>query len=166
MRNELFSEAWLISVLFSVSMVLLTILRPVYGRMMLSLIFLAAGFINTVLVVSQPDMYLVYGDLAALSSYEHFIEGVFSRHIPAFILPIALLQMAIGIGLMWRDPLEKVALCGAVIFLLAIAPLGAGSAFPSTVLLALAAILLLFKRAPYPWIWLLVQPRAIERSMS
>ncbi|MEJ2292353.1 MAG: hypothetical protein P8Y05_11650, partial [Deinococcales bacterium] len=43
----------------------------------------------------------------------------------------------------WRDA----GLAGAIVFLLASAPLGAGSAFPATVVMALAVVLIAW-RAP------------------
>jgi hypothetical protein len=88
---------------------------------------------------------MTYADLAAIPTYETFIRGNFSRHITTFILTIAVAQLAIGICIAGKGALSKTALAGAIIFLLAIAPLGAGSAFPCTVILAAACTVLLIK---------------------
>jgi hypothetical protein len=52
-------------------------------------------------------------------------------------------QAAIAVGVSLAGRATSFALAGAIVFLLAIAPLGIGSGFPATVIMALAAAKLL-----------------------
>lgn len=157
MRGNVFSTAYLISNAIAVLIFLITVLRPVLGRMCMSIIFIAASIVNAVISISHPEVYRLYGDLAALPAYEHFIEHTFSRHITTIVLLIAIGQLLIGIGLFWKGPFEKTALGGAIVFLLAIAPLGAGSSFPCSVFLAIACIWLLAEKKTAPWLLTLIK---------
>ena len=58
------------------------------------------------------------------------------------VLSIATGQFVIAIGMFLNRKLTRVAIVGAVVFGLAIAPLGVGSAFPCSVLLVISAVLL------------------------
>jgi hypothetical protein len=117
----------------------------------MSLLFIAASVVNTVIAISHPRLYLTYADVAAVPLYVQFINGFFSRHITTIVLSIAIAQFIIGSLLIWKGALEKFALAGALIFLLAIAPLGAGSSFPCSLLLALACVLLMREKMVKPW---------------
>lgn len=158
MRGNIFSQPYIISNLISMLIIVITIIRPVFGRMILSLIFISAAIINTVIVLANPEVYRIYASLAALPAYEDFINGSFSDYTVAYILIIAVGQLLIGLGLAWKGIYETIALTGAIIFLLAIAPLGAGSSFPCTLLLAIAAAILLREKKDTPWPQWLIKP--------
>lgn len=82
------------------------------------------------------------------SAYAHFITGWFSRHIQDVVLAIALGQFAIAVLLIQRRPWRVLGVLGAMVFLLAIAPLGVGSAFPFS-LIFIAAIVVMDRRRRY-----------------
>lgn len=145
MRGNIFSPESLLSNGIALLLLILAIRKPVASRILLFVIFIGASFLNTFMAINHPDRYLIYGELAALPSYEQFILGAFSRHITTYVLMIAVAQFCIGIFLTSKGTLLKTGLVGAIIFLIAIAPLGAGSAFPCTLLLAAACLVLLFK---------------------
>jgi hypothetical protein len=155
MRGNIFSQPYIISNLISILILIIALVRPVFGRMLLSLIFIAAAIINMVIAISNPEVYKIYESLAALPIYEDFIRGPFSLHITGYILAIATGQLMIGLGLALKGIYESIALTGAIIFLLAIAPLGAGSSFPCTVILALTCVILLREKKRQSWFTLL-----------
>jgi hypothetical protein len=93
----------------------------------------------------KPDAYLDYARWA-VPPYRHFILGPFSRHIGLLVGAIALGQLTIAILVAARGRAVVLGLVGAVIFLLAIAPLGRGSAFPFSLTVSVAAGILLRDR--------------------
>ncbi|MVT08734.1 hypothetical protein [Chitinophaga tropicalis] len=151
MRGNIFSTAYMLSNFVAVLIVFICLIKPVLGRMCMSLIFIGASVVNAVISISHPEIYSTYADVAALQIYVDFINGFFSRHITTFILFIAAGQVLIGLALVWKGLPEKLGLAGAIIFLLAISPLGAGSAFPCSLLLALACIFLIREKKIIPW---------------
>jgi hypothetical protein len=144
MRGNIFSPEYILSNAISLLVLLFAIRRPFIARIMICIIFIGAAVVNGIIAIAHPAWYLVYGDLTASPLYEDFIKGAFGRHISAFVLSIAVLQLVIGVGAAMRGWIWKAACTGAFIFLLAVAPLGAGSAFPCTIILAIACLVLLF----------------------
>jgi len=61
-------------------------------------------------------------------------------------------QLLIALGLILNKTWTKIACIGGIIFGLAIAPLGVGSAFPATVSMAVA-FFILFKKYEHDFIW-------------
>ncbi|HPF67714.1 MAG TPA: hypothetical protein PLC20_08575, partial [Flavobacteriales bacterium] len=59
---------------------------------------------------------------------------------------IAFGQGLVALGLLGRGMLRRIAAIGGIVFLVAIAPLGVGSAFPSSLLLALGLFLSVFRK--------------------
>ena len=140
-----FHEYWIhytISNTIALTVLGLTWKVPTAGRISLGVIFLLASVFNTYTVLNTPEAYLFYKDFAVLEIYRQFIDGWFTTHTQAAVLPIAAGQLVIAGGMALGGRSIKLAIVGVVIFGLAIAPLGIGSAFPCTILLALAAILL------------------------
>jgi len=129
----------------SVALIVLAIVRPRATRTIFVVIFLAAGAFNAYTALSQPEVYLAYGSLAIFGFYRDFIEGFFSRHTEAIILTIALGQLAVGVLLTRHGRLFDLGTFGGVLFLVAIAPLGIGSALPSTLLMA-GALIVMWRR--------------------
>lgn len=108
------------------------------GRLLWIIIFLAAGIFNFYTASTQPEAYVMYAEGALLPFYKNFILGDFSRHPDFYVKPIAMGQIFIGLLLMGRDRLFKLGCFGGMIFLVAIAPLGIGSALPATLVGAMA----------------------------
>lgn len=166
MRGNIFSEAYMLSNFVAVLIVYISIIKPVFGRMCMSLLFIAASVVNTVISISHPQIYKTYSDVAALPAYEEFIDGFFSRHITVFVLSIAVCQFLIGLALIWKGPLGKIALGGAIIFLVAIAPLGAGSSFPCSIILAIACLILMREKRITPWPLTILHIKSSEKLSS
>ena len=84
--------------------------------------------------------------------YRRFIYGAFARHTVAFVLAIAGGQIAVGVLAFAPLPWRRLGYLGAIVFLLAITPLGIGSAAPSTLIFAAGlAFLCRDRRLARPW---------------
>ena len=109
------------------------------------MMFLGAGIFNAFIAIRQPSMYVdVYGPLAVLELYSSFIYGLFSQYTTAIVLAIAAGQLVVGTLLLTRF---GVGALGGIIFLVAVAPLGIGSAFPVSLIIA-AALFVMWYRLP------------------
>jgi hypothetical protein len=119
---------------------------PRFMRFIWGIIFIVAGTINLITVYNEPGIYIdAYGP-AAIDCYKDMIYGPFSKQPAVYVTLIAVGQIIVA-GLIWsRGFWYYLGLLGGVIFLLAIAPLGVGSAFPSSVILAFGLIFMMRKR--------------------
>lgn len=131
--------------LVSIGLILLAIKRPGIARSIFVVVFLAAGAFNIYTALTEPEAYLSYGDLVAFTFYRDFINGFFSRHTREIIVAIALGQLSIGFMLTRTERIRDAGVLGGIVFLVAIAPLGIGSAFPSTLLMA-GALVVMWRR--------------------
>jgi hypothetical protein len=105
------------------------------------IIFILAGIFNTYLAISNPQKYVEYGQ-GAVGLYQKFIYGIFSSYTSLIVLFIASGQIMVGIFLLMKRTLFLLGILGGIIFLVAISPLGMGSAFPSTLLMSISLVLL------------------------
>ncbi len=112
------------------------------ARLMFALLFGYAAWINYSLSHSTPEVYLDYAE-HAVGLYSFFIMGWFSEHITEFVTFIATGQLLIAIGMLLKDRMVVFACAGVVLFLAGIAPLGYYAAFPFSITVSLAAILIL-----------------------
>jgi hypothetical protein len=126
---------YLISNAVAVILLLFAFKRPEVTRWACVLIFLAAAVVNSRLAIIRPLDYVDYGVFTPSALYREFIYGWFSRHVRMLVLPIAAGQLAIAALLTRRRPWHRLGTAGAILFLLGIAPLGVGSAFPFSFLL-------------------------------
>lgn len=129
----------------AVALLIISFFKPKVARWLFVGIFIAAGLFNAYTAITQPEAYLMYGELALLRFYRDFIYGVFSQYTIFFILAIALGQLTVGVLLSRPDPLLRLGVIGACIFLAAIAPLGVGSAFPFS-LIAIGALIVMYRK--------------------
>jgi hypothetical protein len=135
--------------------------RPMWARIFLAIVFLWASYTNFRFAFSNPEVYLEYASLTPLPYYRDFINGYFSQHIRLFVSVAAAGEFFIFIGLVLNKGWVKMACAGGIIFGLAISPLGVGSAFPATVLMAMAFGVLL-KKSPHNYIWHLRQYNSLQ----
>jgi hypothetical protein len=94
--------------------------------------------------ITSPDSYLGNASLA-LPFYRDFINGWFSRYNHILIPLIACGQLLIAIGMLLKGWWVRWACIGTIIFLLSIAPLMVGSAFPFSITVSAAAFIILRK---------------------
>lgn len=153
-------KEWLIPYIISNIVFLLSIVaairKPIWTRIFFAGFFLWAALFNFTTAIRSPGIYLTYADLNALPVYSKFINGFFSEHITEIVCSIAAAQFLIALGLILNKAWVKLACIGGIIFGLAIAPLGVGSGFPSTVSMAIAFFILL-KKYHHGFIWKLQQ---------
>jgi hypothetical protein len=116
--------------------------RPRIARLLLFLLFGWAAFTNWNMAMNSPQEYVSFADLAFLGIYKRFINGWFSQHGALMIAAIAIGQLLIALAMLWKGWLFKLGSIGGIIFLVAIIPLGVGSAFPFPIITALAFYIL------------------------
>jgi hypothetical protein len=140
--------AYSVSNLVAVGLVLTAWRVPNLARLLYAAMFAAAFCINLSTAIATPQFYAdYYAGVASLDVYRHFIEGTFATHARWFIVPIAVGQLALAVLVVLRSGWVRLGLVGAISFFVAIAPLGIGSAFPCSLVMAMGAILLL--RRPF-----------------
>lgn len=150
-ENQSYLLAYIISNIAALIFLLISARWPKAGRLIFSLLFAWAGWINWRTALNTPEYYLYYSDLA-IPLYRQIINGWFSRHITLVVGFIASCQLLIAAGLLLKGWIYKIAVIGAVIFLLAIMPLGVGSGFPCTLILAVTLYFYLFSHSGnYIW---------------
>jgi hypothetical protein len=121
---------------------------PRVARYVWGVCFLAAGLFNIYSGWTSPQSYVeMYGKTALLSVYKDFIYGIFSDQTQIFVTLIASGQIAVGVLLFFKKIPFLVGIIGGIAFLVCISPLGVGSAFPATVLMAVSLFLLQRKMA-------------------
>lgn len=132
--------------LFAIASALLAMRLPTIARVFFGSMFICAAVANSYIATSNPAAYLSFGELTPSGLYRFIILGPFAEHVQLYILIIAGCQSFIGILICYRGPLMSAAMIAAIVFLVAIAPLGVGSAFPSTLIMAIAFLILLWKK--------------------
>ena len=137
---------YIISNLLFVSCIWAAWKRPKWARTFLAVFFLWASLTNLSYANRHPEVYLDYGKLTFLPLYRDFINGFFSQHAAALVSLIASFQMAIFVGLLLNKIWIRISCIGGMIFGVAIAPLGVGSAFPSTIFMAISFLILFFDK--------------------
>ena len=116
--------------------------KPVTGLIAFGIIFILAGIFNFYTASANPLLYQSYADGTIFGFYNRFITGYFRDHTAMIVRFIAAGQMLTGILILIRKGKALLGgILGAIIFLVAIAPLGTGSAFPATLILALAVFI-------------------------
>jgi hypothetical protein len=119
---------------------------PRFMRFIWGIIFIAAGVVNLITIINEPGIYVDAFGPGAIDFYKEIIYGPFSKQPGVYVALIAAGQIFVG-SLIWSGGLwYYLGLTGGVIFMLAIAPLGVGSAFPSTVFLAFGLIFMMRKK--------------------
>lgn len=129
---------WSVSQVVSLLILFISIKRPVWTRYIFAILFLAAGFFNWFTSLTTPEAYLMYAT-TAVGFYRDFINGWFRDHVTTIIPAIATGQLLIGAAMLYGSRWIFFGCIGIIIFLLAIAPLGLGSAFPFSVTVSVAA---------------------------
>ncbi|HEY5969020.1 MAG TPA: hypothetical protein VIU35_13670 [Chitinophagaceae bacterium] len=118
--------------------------RTRWARWLFSALFLWASATNIYIGLTDPDSYLDNARFA-IPLYQDFINGWFSHYNHIIIPLIAVGQFFIAAGILLQGWWVKLACIGSIIFLLSIAPLMIGSAFPFSITVSIAAVLILIE---------------------
>ena len=148
--NQIFLIAYIISNVLAIIFVVVAVWTPRLSRLLYAVLFGWASWANWNMVVNNPHDYLSYADLTFLPIYKTFILGWFSEHIRMSIGFIASVQAFIAFGMIMKGRVYKLGLIGGILFLIGIIPLGIGSAFPCTLILAIGLWML---RNENTWLW-------------
>lgn len=151
LENQTYLVAYIISNAVALVLLFLSWKRPRLARLLFVLLFAWACWINWTTASQSPQRYMDYADLAFLDVYREAIQGWFSGHIQTVIGIIATCQGLVALGLLFRGRVYKIAVTAGIVFLVAIAPFGVGSAFPCTLVMAFALFLLLRQSHHYLW---------------
>ena len=145
MEQDVTSTAFILTNVIAIAVAITAMLWPTVARVLLSTIFIGAFAFNLFTAITYPSLYLEFGEMTPNEFYRSIILGPFSSHVAVYVSIIAIVQLFIGIFISYKGKSMSVAMIGGIIFLAAISPLGFGAAFPSTLILASALVILLFK---------------------
>jgi hypothetical protein len=142
-----------ISNIAAIFLLIVAIKKPKVARLLFALLFGWACWMNYTTAHNNPADYLAYADMA-IPVYRHFINGWFAENITTMVTLISIGQAFIAAGMLLNNRWVQLACVGAIIFLMSIAPLGVGSAFPFSLTASLAAFFILKKdNLNYIWKW-------------
>jgi hypothetical protein len=129
----------LASTIVALFMLIVSVRSRRIGRKLFAVLFGWAAAINAWTALTAPADYLGYAGLTVSDLYRGFILGFFGQHITSIVVGIAIGQACIAIALLRDRRWQRAGLAAAVVFLLAIVPLGIGAGVPATMILALGA---------------------------
>ncbi|MBX2870839.1 MAG: hypothetical protein KTR30_02030 [Saprospiraceae bacterium] len=133
---------WSAGIGFSLIVMLFCIRRPVVGRRLLAFVFLAGAVGHVYLAWIYPRDYLVFGQFTYLDSYRRFIYMILFRQATWMGGLMVVLHAYLAYVFWRKGALPKISILLSVLWLLLVAPLGFGSAFPASLLLLLGVIYL------------------------
>jgi hypothetical protein len=135
--------AYLVSNAIALALLALAYRGPGWVRWASVAIFLWATWTNARIALFRPQDYQTFGDLTWSESYRDFIHGWFREHTALLLLPIAAGQLVIALLFLANTRLtRRLGAAGAIVFLLSIAPLGVGSAFPFSFIYGAALVVM------------------------
>jgi hypothetical protein len=140
--NQLFYIANVISNVLAILILVAAWKWKNAARLVFFLVFGLACWINWQTAFKAPEAYLTFGQVAIIPWYQQFIQGWFREHILLAVGFIATCQGLIAVAMLLSGWVYKAGLIGGIVFLLAVTPLGLGSAFPCTLILAIALMML------------------------
>ena len=132
---------YIISQVVSIIILIVAWKRTRWARGLFVLLFFWASAANMYFGITNPNIYQEYAGMA-IPFYRDFINGWFSHYNYIVIPLIAIGQLCIAIAMLLKGIWVNLACIGAIIFLLGIAPLLVGSAFPFSITVSIAAILI------------------------
>ena len=135
---------YILSNVFAVFALWLSFRRPGMSKGLLGILFVGAAVFNIYTAFTNPSAYVTFADTAFVPLYKVFILGFFANHPAIIVTLISIGQLYVGLSMMYVDWRFRSGCIGGTIFALAIAPLGIGSAFPSSLVLSLSFLVLLF----------------------
>lgn len=121
----------------------LSVRKPGISKGLLGILFVCASVFNIYTAFSNPSAYQAFADTALVPFYEKFIRTFFADNAVIIISVISVGQLYIGLSMMYGDARFKAGCIGGIIFGVAIAPLGLGSALPCSLILSLSFLILL-----------------------
>ena len=143
---------WISSNVIAVLILISAIKKPKLARLLFAVLFGWACWINYTTAHNTPEAYLDYASLTPFDCMREFINGWFKEHIIQMVTLISIGQGLIAIGMILKGLFVRIACIGAVVFLLAIVPLGIGSGFPFSII-TVAALYIILKKDNLDYLW-------------
>jgi len=143
---------WILSNSIAVLFLVAAILKTKLARLLFALLFAWACWLNYTTAHYNPEEYLNYARLTPFGVYHDFINGWFKAHIVSMVTLISFGQGLIAIGMILKGWVVRLAGLGAIVFFLAIIPLGIGAGFPAT-LLSAVSIYFILKNDDLNYLW-------------
>ncbi|QMW01028.1 hypothetical protein [Spirosoma foliorum] len=140
--------AYVVTNIFSVVQLIGSYRWPTTTRVLFFVLFGLAAFVNSRNALETPWVYQSFADYA-IPLYRRFILGLFDTFTTPIVLSIGVAQVLIAVSMFLKGDWFRMGCLGGVVFCLAIAPLGLGSAFPASLFLAMA-FFQLYQRVPQP----------------
>jgi hypothetical protein len=134
-----YAVPYAVSLAIASVILLLSVARPSVARWIVTLIFAYAAVYNSWLGLAKPEEYQGFAELALLPWYREIITGPFLANDGLYIVLIAIGQGIVALTTALAGRWLWIGVVGTTLFLAGIAPLGLGSAFPFSALVALAA---------------------------
>jgi hypothetical protein len=150
--NQLYITLLIIANVIALLLLVASVKWPRIARLSFFLVFAWASWTNWKTCLQNPVVYLEYAGLAWSSLYKKFINGWFAQNITLAVGFVATCQAMIAVAMLLKGWIYSAACIAAIIFLLAILPLGVGAGFPSTAIMAIACYILLRKQ-PAKFVW-------------
>ncbi|MEO8209669.1 MAG: hypothetical protein ABI840_03840 [bacterium] len=151
LENTTYLIGYIISNIVGVLYLWTAIKKPKLSRLMFVILFGWACWFNFTSARNEPEIYLTYGGMS-FKLYSDFINSQFKDQITVIVTMISIGQGLIALGMLLNGWWVRIACIGAIIFLICIAPLGVGSAFPFSITVSLAAIFIL-KKDDLNYLW-------------
>jgi hypothetical protein len=151
-ENQTYIVLLVISNVIAILQLVASFRWPGIARFSFFLLFAWAGWINWRTALLTPEAYLEYADLAWSGWYRSFIRGWFAGHIRPSVGFVASCQLLIAVSMLLKGRVFVAGGVGAILFLLAILPLGIGAGFPCTAIMAVA-IYVLIRRHHHVYAW-------------
>lgn len=152
---ELLQEYWihlLVSNAIALFLLWAAYKRTRLARFLFVMLFAWASWINYSTAHESPTDYLDYASITPFSIYEQFINGWFATHITEMVSAISIGQGLIALGMLLNGLWVRLASLGAIIFFIAITPLGLGAGFPFP-LIGILSIWLILKKDGLDLLW-------------
>ena len=153
LENQAYLFAYIISNIVALVLLWMAWKQPRISRFLFFILFAWASWANWSTAHSNPQTYTDYAELSYLNIYKQFIRGWFSSHVVGMVSFIAICQALISVSMLLKGWILKLGLIGSIIFLLAIAPHGVGSAFPFSIT-ASVALFLIYRNKENDYLWI------------
>jgi hypothetical protein len=109
---------------YSLLVIVLSVLKPNAGRIGLGIFFLAMGLgVNLTMALTQPTFVLEYGSGAWLPLYRTLTERIIGSAPLLFGVLLIGFEVSMGILLLTRGTGVKIGLVGTMVFVLALVPI-------------------------------------------
>lgn len=145
------SILYMISAFIGLVLFVICVMRPQTGRVILSVLFIAAALLNAISVLSVQQWYIIDNGTGARNLYTDMVNFFWGKYMTESLLATAACQLMIGLLLCMPGVAQKIGLAGAIVFLIVLVRLQPGFILPGAFLLIAACIALIPRRNPGTW---------------